>query len=192
LHDGLCQELTGIELMCQVLEKKLSATAKNESQQVGKIAEHIRTAIAHTRQLARGLSPVELETNGFMSALRELTGNIAKRFAVECHLECPAPVLIHNNIFATHLYRIAQEAINNAIRHGQARHILISLQSVEERTVLTITDDGKGFSNETKKSGGMGLHIMKYRAGVVGATLEVRSGAGGIGTTVECRFKNDL
>jgi two-component system CheB/CheR fusion protein len=192
LHDGLCQELTGIELMCQVLGQKLAAKSKAESKQAGEIAQHVRDAILHTRKLARGLSPVEFEANGLMSALRELAAHVQKIFRVECRLECREPVLIRNNVFATHLYRIVQEAINNAIKHGRARHILISLKPAGVRIALAVTDDGLGFSDETKKSGGMGLHIMKYRAGVVDAALEVRSGVGGAGTTVTCIFRKNL
>jgi PAS domain S-box-containing protein len=192
LHDGLCQELAGIELMCRVLEQKLAAKSKAESKQAGEIARHVREAITHTRGLARGLSPVAFEVNGFMSALSELAANVQKLFHVECRLECPEPVLIQNNVFATHLYRIVQEAINNAVKHGKARRINISLQPAGERYALTVSDDGTGFSNETKKSGGMGLHIMKYRAGVVDAALEVRSGVDGSGTTVSCVFRKNL
>ncbi|HEY5043174.1 MAG TPA: PAS domain S-box protein, partial [Verrucomicrobiae bacterium] len=192
LHDGLGQELTGIELMCQVLEQKLAAKSKAESKQAGEIAQHIREAISHTRKLARGLSPVEFETNGLMSALQELTAHVQKLFRVECRFECLETVLIRNNVFATHLYRIAQEAINNAVKHGNARRILISIKPAGDRFALAVTDDGLGFSNETKKNGGMGLHIMKYRAGVVDAALEVRSGADGAGTTIRCVFPKNL
>ncbi|MGH7977618.1 MAG: PAS domain-containing sensor histidine kinase, partial [Limisphaerales bacterium] len=192
LHDGLCQELTGIELMCQVLEQKLEAKSKGEARQVGEIAQHIRGAITHTRKLVRGLSPVELEANGFMSALHELVAHAQKLFHIECLVKCPQPVLIQNNIFATHFYRIIQEAINNAIKHGKAKRIVISLKPWDNKTTLTISDDGVGFSSETKKSGGMGLHIMKYRASVVGAMLEVRSGIDGAGTTVTCIFDKNV
>lgn len=191
LHDGLCQELAGIELMCQVLEQKLETKSKAEAKQVGEIAQHIREATSHTRKLARGLSPVELEANGFMSALHELVAHIQKLFRIECRFECSTPVLIRDNVAATHLYRITQESVNNAVKHGKAKRVTISLKPAGERIVLTVADDGLGFSNEIKKSSGMGLHIMKYRAGVVGATLEVRSTAGA-GTTVTCIFRNNL
>jgi PAS domain S-box-containing protein len=192
LHDGLCQELTGIEMMCQVLEQKLAAKSKTESKKVGDIAQHIREAIAHTRKLARGLSPVELEANGFISALHELAAHVHELFHIECRLECSEPVLIRNNVLATHLYRIVQEAINNAIKHGRARQVLISLKPAGHQFALIVKDDGLGFSNETKKHGGMGMHIMKYRAGVLDASLEVRSGSGGTGTTVVCKFRKNL
>lgn len=192
LHDGLCQELAGIELMCQVLEQKLSAKSKGEAKQVGEIGRHIREAISHTRKLARGISPVELEANGFMSALQELTAHVAKLFHIECRFQCAAPVLISDNVAATHLYRITQECINNAVKHGKAKAINVSLKHLGNKIVLAVSDNGVGISNKPEKSGGMGLHIMRYRAEVLGATLEVRSGTGGVGTTVACVFDNKI
>jgi two-component system, LuxR family, sensor kinase FixL len=192
LHDGLGQELTGIELMCQALEQKLAAKSKAEAKQVGEIGQHIRDAVSHTRKLARGLSPVEFEANGLMSALHELAAHVQNLFHLECRFECPDPVLIRSNVFATHLYRIAQESINNAIKHGKAKRVTISLKPVGEKLALTVTDDGIGFTNETKKNSGMGLNIMKYRAGVVDASLEVRSRINGAGTTVLCLFSKNL
>lgn len=191
LHDGLCQELAAIELMCRVLEQKLAAKSKSESRQIGDIAQHIREAVTHTRKLAHGLSPVELENNGLMSALLELAANVQKLFRVRCQLDCPEPVLIQNNLVATHLFRITQEAINNAIKHGQAKNIVIALNPANDVNVLTVTDDGRGFSGEAAPATGMGLHIMKYRASVVNADLLVQSSVGG-GTSVICRFAKNL
>jgi PAS domain S-box-containing protein len=191
LHDGLCQELAGIELMCQVVEQKLAAKSKAEARQVGGIAEHIRQAIAHTRKLARGLFPVELETNGFMSALHELTDHAEKLFRVDCRFESLGLVSIQDNVAATHLYRIVQEAINNAVKHGRAKRIIVSLKPVGDKITLTVSDNGIGFLNAPKRSG-MGLHTMKYRAGVVRGALEVRSGIDGVGTTVTCVFNKNL
>ncbi|HUZ06266.1 MAG TPA: PAS domain S-box protein [Candidatus Paceibacterota bacterium] len=192
LHDGLCQELTGIEFMCQGLGQKLAEKSKTEAKLVDEIAQHIRDAISHTRKLARGLSPVEFEANGLMSALHEFAAHVQKVFRIECLFECPEPVLIRNNVFATHLYRIVQESVNNAVKHGKAERILVSLKPAGDRIALTVADDGFGFSDETKKSGGMGLHIMKYRASVLDAALEVRSGVDGAGTTVSCVFRKDI
>lgn len=192
LHDGLCQELTGIELMCQVLEQRLGAKSKADAKRAAEIGEHIRQAIGHTRKLARGLFPVELEINGFMSALHELADHAQKLFQVQCRFECKEFVSIRDNIAATHLYRIAQEAINNAVKHGGARRIVVSLKPVGDKVTLTVADDGTGFENGAPKKTGMGLHTMKYRAGVVGATLGVRSNDGGRGTTVTCVFRKDL
>ena len=190
LHDGLCQELAGIQLMCQVLEQKLAAKSKAEAKQVADIGEHIRQAIGHTRKLARGLSPVELETNGLVSALHELADHAQKLFHIECHFDCAVPVAVGDNVAATHLYRIAQEAINNAVKHGQAKKVAISLKPAGNKFALTIRDNGLGFSNETRKGSGMGIHTMKYRASVIGAALELKSS--GPGATVICTFNKDL
>jgi PAS domain S-box-containing protein len=190
LHDGLCQELAGIQIMCQVLEQKLAAKSKREAKQVADISEHIREAIAHTRKLARGLFPVELEVNGLMSALTELAENAQKLFRIECRFECMTQVHIRDNIAATHLYRIAQEAINNAVKHGRAKRVVISLRPDYDKFILAATDDGIGFSNESRKGSGMGLHTMRYRASVIGAVLEVNSA--GKGATVTCTFKKNL
>ncbi|HXF11244.1 MAG TPA: PAS domain S-box protein [Desulfuromonadaceae bacterium] len=192
LHDGLCQELAGIQLMCQVLEQKLETKSPPEAKQVADIAEHIREAISHTRKLARGLSPVELEANGFMSALTELAANVQKLFKIECRVEFGTTVLIRDNVAATHLYRIAQESINNAVKHGKAKRVRLALKSAGDKVALTITDDGVGMTPGTQKGGGMGLHIMKYRASVLNAVLEVRSGMDGGGTTVTCVFDKNL
>jgi PAS domain S-box-containing protein len=190
LHDGLCQELAGIQLMCQVLEQKLTGKSKVEAKQVADIGEHIRQAIGHTRKLARGLSPVELETNGFVSALLELADHARNLFHIECRFECEAPISIRDNVAATHLYRIAQEAINNAVKHGHAQRVIISLKYAGDKIALSIADNGLGFSNESRKGPGMGLHTMKYRAGVLGAPLEVRSD--GAGVKVICTFSKNL
>ncbi len=190
LHDGLCQQLAGIELMCEVVAQKLAAKSKAEAGRVSEIARHVRESITHTRGLARGLSPVELVADGFMSALQELAADVQKLFHIECHFECAEPVLIGNNAAATHLFRIAQEAINNAVRHGKAKRVVMSLKSGGNKIALTVSNDGLGFPKELRKSTGMGLRIMTYRAGMIGATLEVRRANGG-GTVVACTFNKD-
>ena len=190
LHDGLCQQLAGIELMSEVLEQNLSRISKSEAAQAAKIAESVRAAIGDTRMLARGLSPVDVESDGLMSALQELASNTEKLFHVACHFECSHPVLVSDHAAATHLYRIAQEAINNAIKHGKARKITVRLTAQSNQTSLTVTDDGCGFVAKPAKTSGMGLRIMKYRAGIIGSTLEIRR-ANGRGMLVTCMFKSD-
>jgi PAS domain S-box-containing protein len=191
LHDGLSQQLAGIELMCGVLEQKLGAKARAEAGRAGEIARHVREAIAHTRRLARGLSPVQLDANGLMSALQELAANVEHMFRIQCRFQCDEPILIQNNAAATHLYRIAQEAINNAIKHGKAKKILITFRPTGDRHCLLISNDGAPFPSEAKQSQGMGLRIMDYRAGEIGASLQIRGGDGQ-GTTVMCVFDKNL
>jgi signal transduction histidine kinase len=188
LHDGLCQHLAGIELMSQVLEQNLARTSKPAAAQAGKIAQHVRDAIAQTRSLARGLSPVSLESNGLMSALQELSETISNLFRVNCRFECPEPILLTDNAVATHVYRIAQEATSNAVKHGKADSILIRLRGKPGGAELSITDDGLGFPKEKSNHSGMGLQIMKYRAGMLGAALEIRP-TEACGTAIICTFK---
>ncbi len=184
LHDGLCQHLAGIELMSQALEQKLSARSKDGAARAGEIARHVRDVIAQTRRLSRGLSPVTLQSEGLASALEELAANAEKMFGIQCRVNredaagvCELPV-------ATHLYRIAQEAVSNAIRHGHARTVLIELRQAGERTLLRVTDDGCGFPKEPGAAG-MGLRIMRSRAAMIGGFLAIDSRPQG-GSVVTC------
>jgi PAS domain S-box-containing protein len=187
LHDGLCQQLVGIEFRNSVLVQQLAniPAAQAEAAQIG---EFIRDVTRQARSLARGLSPVQIESNGLMAALGGLTSNAAKLFNLACSFQCPQPVLFENPSTATHLYRIAQEAIGNAIKHGQTKSIIVSLKQSNGEVTLTIKDDGSGFTREISKTEGMGLRIMEYRADMVGATLRIDSMIGK-GTTVACRLK---
>lgn len=181
LHDGLCQQLAGIELMSQVVEQKLARRDKSAAAQVGEIARNIREAIGQTRSLARGLSPVALEAEGLMHAFQELAENTSKLFRVNCRFEAVSAVLVHDQAVASNLFRIAQEAVSNAIKHGKARHITIQLAAIGGRIVLNVTDDGCGFSKKSGNSKGMGLRIMQSRTGMIGGTLAVhRTAAGGV------------
>lgn len=185
LHDDLGQQLTGIELMCQVLEQKLAAKSHAESRQAAEIARLVRQTISHTRRLSRGLTPVVLESEGLMAALRELAENTQELAGVNCAFHCPKPVLIEDNTVATHLFRIAQEAVSNAIRHGKAHKLEIGLIRLSNRIQLVIRDHGAGIPERLPKKNGMGLRIMQYRAGMIGGTLVVQKAARG-GTTVAC------
>jgi PAS domain S-box-containing protein len=185
LHDGLCQHLAGIELMSQVLAKKLSSKSKIHAARVNEIANHVREAISHTRSLARGLSPVTIESEGLMSALHELATNTEKFFHVRCDCDFAEPVEIHNHAVATHMFRIAQEAVSNAIKHGKASRLVISLRNVRGRTVLRVSDNGKGFSKPAAKTKGMGLRIMQSRAGMIGGAIAIERNTGG-GMDVIC------
>jgi PAS domain S-box-containing protein len=193
LHDGLCQQLAGIELMSQVLEQKIAAKSKTDAARIGEIASHVRDAIGQTRLLARGLSPVMLESEGLMSGLRELASNTEKIFGVECVFQCAAPVLVSDHAMATHLFRIAQEAVSNAIRHGKATRIVIELQPATDHLVLRVSDNGSGLPAEPPVQNGMGLRIMQSRAGTIGGILSVENRAeGGVLITCNVALASDL
>jgi two-component system sensor kinase FixL len=185
LHDGLCQHLAAIELMSQVLERKLGPKSKGDAARAGEIARNVRQAISDTRRLAQGLSPVTLEAEGLMSALSELAANTEKMFMIRCRFLCAPPVLVADTAVATHWYRIAQEAVSNGARHGKATEMEIVLQEADGRISLCVSDNGLGFPDPLPKKPGMGLHLMRYRAGVLGGRLWFEHRPGG-GTDVRC------
>ena len=180
LHDGLCQHLAGIEMLSQVLAAKLEPKSKVAAARATDIAKAVREAISQTRLLARGVSPVTLESEGLMSALAELAVNTEKMFQVRCTLDCPEVVKFNDHAAATHLFRIAQEAVSNAIKHGKAKKISIQLREDAQHLRLRVSDDGLGFPENFSGGTGMGLRIMQSRIGMVGGTLTIeRPPAGG-------------
>jgi PAS domain S-box-containing protein len=187
LHDGLGQHLTGIAFMSKVLEDKLSDKSLPEAAEAAKIVRMVNQAINNTRQLARGLHPVAAEPLGLMSALQHWASEVEGLFRITCSFHCQKPLLIHDVNLATHLYRIAQEAVNNAIRHGKSRNIVIGLSGRNGAGMLTIEDDGAGFPKQQDSEPGVGLSIMNYRAGIVGGSLKVQPNEGR-GITVTCMF----
>ena len=187
LHDGLGQHLTGIAFMSKVQEQKLIEKGLPEAGDAAKIVNLVNEAIHKTRELARGLLPVVSDAQGLMSALQQWAGEVEDLFAVSCRFQCFSPVLIHDDTVATHLYYVAREAVNNAIKHGHARQIAIRLAADGQQGALTVQDDGCGIGNITGGNKGMGLQLMSYRARMVGGSLEVRRGDTG-GTVVTCMF----
>jgi PAS domain S-box-containing protein len=187
LHDGLGQHLTGIAFMSKVQEQKLMEKGMPEAGDAAKIVNLVNEAINKTRELARGLLPVVSDAQGLMSALQQWAGEVEDLFAVSCRFRCFTPVLIHDDTVATHLYYVAREAVNNAIKHGHAREIVIRLAADQHQGALTIQDDGSGISSTVPGSKGMGLYLMDYRARMVGGSLEVQRVPTG-GTIVTCLF----
>lgn len=183
LHDGLCQKLVSVAFDHDSLERKLAARAMAEAEDARQIAELLDDVITEARALARGFFPVELEGDGLTIALEQLAVNANSR-GVNCRVESE-PVLIHQNAVGTHLYRIAQEAVSNAIKHARAASIVVELRGGDDRVELRITDDGVGMPAAPRAAGGMGLHIMGYRARTIGGTLEIARGPNG-GTVVYC------
>jgi PAS domain S-box-containing protein len=191
LHDGLGQHLTGIAFMSKVQEQKLMEKGLPEAGDAGKIVNLVNEAIHKTRELARGLLPVVSDAEGLMSALQQWAGEVEDLFAVSCRFQCFTPVLIHDDTVATHLYYVAREAANNAIKHGHARQIVIRLAADQHQGALTIQDDGCGIGDIVPGNKGMGLHLMNYRARMCGGSLEVQRVSTG-GTLVICLFPVSL
>lgn len=185
LHDGVGQQLGGISCLSDVLKKNLAEQGSPEAEAADKICRLLNVAMAQTRSLARGLHPVEAEANGLMAALEDLAERVADVFKVSCQFECPQPVLIGDGTVATHLYRIVQEAVTNAIKHGQAGRIRITLETDAARHVVSVSDNGTGFNPRATVGKGLGLRIMNHRAGVIKATLAIEPNPEG-GTRVIC------
>lgn len=185
LHDGLCQHLTGASLAAQVLLRKLSQRAQPEAEDSKRLVTILEEAISLGRSLARGLHPVEMQPDGLMQALDEFANTTSSLFKVSCRFDCGAPILIHEPAVAGHMYRIAQEAVGNAIKHGMATDIGIHLDVQDHGTVMSIEDNGIGLPDPLPKSRGIGLQIMAHRASAVGADFKIESGKQG-GTIVTC------
>jgi PAS domain S-box-containing protein len=193
LHDDLCQRLAGIRFSVDVLKKTLSTESPEITRRAEKIAVDVSDAIDRTRMLARGMAPVALERNGLASALQELAQSISILFKVKCVFRSKGAVEVKDPIAATHLYRITQEAINNALRHAQPTQIVISVEKTANKITLMIQDNGIGFASEDaqRTAEGMGLRTIAYRAGMIDADVQVQS-ALRRGTKIICAFSSDL
>jgi len=190
LHDGLGQQLTGLEmksfsLMEDLEVEDLAASRKSLQEQAGQINRALRECVAVTRSLAHGLAPAVIKSDGLMGALEQLARLTRLPGKVECRFVCPVPVALQDDQTAGHLYRIAQEAVNNALKHGRPRRLTIHLAREPGTLRLQIEDDGRGLPKTRKTRSGMGLEVMRHRAHVIGASLEIDS-KHGHGVCVTC------
>ncbi len=190
IHDSLCQHLTGTALAEQFLLQKLTARDAPEVEDADRVVSLIEDAISMARGLAAGLSPIETEGEGLLTALADLAAHFSSQFNVACRFLFEEPVLIHDSSSATHLYRIVQEAVHNAIRHGRARNIQIHLGKTGSLVTLAILDDGCGLPPGLPASQGMGLRNMKYRASMLGGSLNLEPGDPG--AIVTCSFHDSI
>jgi PAS domain S-box-containing protein len=208
LHDGVGQELTGLSLTTGALMEMvaMSTEASSDGQLVRQWDEKTFSRISstinrlhqklietnrHVHELSNGIMPVQIDASALPSALEELTAMTNHPPTIRCQLDCPRPVTISNNSYATHLYRIAQEAVNNAVRHSQASEIIVSLKQKDNEVVLEILDNGIGMGEtyseiaQFKRGRGMGMRTMQYRAGILGGSLQIERRKTG-GTSVRC------
>ena len=184
LHDGLGQELTGIAFLAKALRDRLAERGVPEASQAEDITQLVTAAIGHAKSLVRGLRPVNLEGQGLAAALVDLAEHVHQTHRIECRCEVSEGLRIEDPSTAMHLYYIASEAVNNAIQHGRARRIDLSIRRDEAGLTLTVRDDGVGIPPCDERSRGSGLDIMAYRAHMIGACFEVRGP--GVGTEVAC------
>ncbi|MSM39592.1 MAG: sensor histidine kinase [Geobacter sp.] len=185
LHDGLCQQLTGARLQFSVLERKL-AGAGQEPSELKRLSSLLEESVNHAYDLSHGLWPVEHDPQGVSASLDELTRRLAESSGIAIYFiqERGCADCSHGSV--THLYRIAQEAITNAVKHARGSRIVVGLDCRDRtRLTLTVRDDGVGRSVTSRTTGGLGMGIMEHRAKVIGGTLTVSDAQGG-GTVVTC------
>lgn len=188
MHDSMGQVLTGIAVKSKGLALKLKGKS-SEMKNALEISRLASKAIAQTRDLARMLYPVDIETGGLVSALKMLASNTEKILGVTCQFQCEKFVSVENLVEAKQIYRIVQEAITNALKHGKARNISIKLYLTKGKTVLSVKNNGRAFRKLLPKNKGLGLKIMKYRTDLIGGSLDIRKGKKG-GAVVTCAFPN--
>lgn len=189
LHDTVAQELSGMSLIAESLRKAIVAgTARPE--QAEELARHLEESNELVRQLSHGLMPVEVETGALFPALEQLARQCCKLHTIECRVTGEANLDLRSADTATHLYRIAQEAVQNAVKHGKPTRVEISLRQEGADVVLQIQDDGGGFPPNAEPKGGIGRQVMKHRASLVGGHLVLLSEPG-VGVTVICRVKEN-
>lgn len=187
LHDGVCQILTAARLKADSLVTILTDAKPSVARNIQSVAHLVAQAVEDAHGLARGLEPVEPLPEGLMGALRQLAASVVKLFHVRCDCEFPQPVLVYDHKVATELFRIAQEAANNAIKHGRAKAINIRLTRKAGETILTISNNGKPFPQQPRTTG-MGLKTMRFRSSRIGANLDISKGPRG-GTVVSCTLR---
>lgn len=187
LHDGLGQLLTGLAFKIRGLGRKLERNHFEGAEEAAELSVLIDEAKEQASYLSRGLSPIEMNEEGLMTALKALSFNTRKIFNIPCTFRCDELVNIQDEAALTQLYRIAQEAVTNAVKYAKSGHIEISLGKDHDRIIMTVKDNGTGIPQYAERKGGMGLKIMNYRAGLINATLDIRSDMAG-GTIIRCSY----
>lgn len=184
LHDGLGQQLTGLSMLAQSL---LNKATKPEHELASQLASGLNEAMSQVRALSRGMMPIQIYADGFMISLQEITETIQQQSQIPIKLQIDDVVLLFDDATATHLYRIVQESLNNAIKHADASQIDVSLKLEEDHGLLEIIDNGIGIPTDIAGTSGLGLNIMKHRCGLFDGEITINP-AGNRGTKVCCRF----
>jgi signal transduction histidine kinase len=188
LHDDICQYLAAIGFSASMLKQQLESQSHALAKNAGDIASLLQDAAMRTRDLARGLSPVDRDEGGLNSALEELASTSSKLAGISCTVICPENVPVTDNIQAIHLFRIAQEALSNAVKHGRAKSVVIALEVSDGACSLRVSDDGVGFNPLPGERKGMGLKIMRYRARMISGKFEIQPNSPS-GTVVVCTIE---
>jgi signal transduction histidine kinase len=170
LHDSLCQELTATAFLLKSSAKTLGRESEAAAEALREAAETVNANAGLARDLARGLHPPELGSGGLVSALRELASRTSER--ITCRCDCPRALRVPDENIAVNLYRFAQEAVTNALKHAQPTEIVICIERTKSDIVLSVCDDGNAKPRPRRK-GGLGIHMMQYRASICGGILDV-------------------
>lgn len=186
IHDGIGQQLTALGMLASSLERRLAARAQHQdAADAHTLAVHLNDTLGAARALARGLSPVEIAPEGLGTVLADLVEHVGESAGIHWSCQVDPDAQVHDTLSAVHLYRIAQEALSNAVRHAQPSRIEVVLDSCETGLVLEIRDNGSGIEHIDERRGRLGLHIMHYRAALIGGALHVEKMPAG-GTRVRC------
>jgi PAS domain S-box-containing protein len=192
LHDNVQQYLTGLGLLAKTLSETLRECGDASACAAAtKIADGIAETNRHVRALAKGLVPIPVSADGLIEALYELAKSTENANGISCRFDCPTPVHVPDDSVALHIYRMAQEAVTNAVKHAQASTISIHLGYSNHALELEVLDDGVGIGQSDRRNGGLGLRIMEHRCGLIGGVLSVQRRNTG-GTAVSCRISKGL
>jgi signal transduction histidine kinase len=185
MHDGLSQHLIATAMISYAHAQRLSASQSEEAENAHKIVELVEQATTLARAISEALHPIEMSGNDLMSALEKFASTTSELFGIQCQFECPVPVIVDGPSTAEHLFRITQEGVSNAIRHGRATKVDISLQEIDTRIVLSVSDNGVGLPDSLSDRKGMGLQIMSARSQFIGGQFSLSRKVLG-GTNLTC------
>jgi len=189
LHDGLGPHLVGVRFMLKLIKKQVENRDMPDYSSIVEVENLVSQAIEHTRSITKGLKPVDIQSDGLFFALEELTGNVQKIFGIPCRLDYSESITISDNIAATHLYYIIQEAINNSVKHASPQKIHVRVRYEKNAVRVEVKDDGIGIPKILDSDKGLGISIMKYRASIINASLKISDNKPA-GTRVVCVLKN--
>lgn len=187
IHDNLCQYLFNIAMNCNLLKQDLAAKSKPEAEAAAKILAQVENAMVEARGVARGLNPSKVIKGDLAVVIQDLAKSTSRNSRVACVAECADTLLVQDQAMASHLYRIAKEAVHNAVKHAQATRIDIQLRNNTDSGCLIVKDNGVGMADGGRSPAGMGLDMMRYRASAIGGELKIQKGLPG-GTVITCIF----
>lgn len=185
LHDDLGQQLVSIKMRSEILRRKQKTKTANRRNGVDRIIQLIDDALAKIRRIARGLSSVKLDAENFVAALRHLQEDCKEMYGISCILKFNKPVVIRDDLTAINLYRIAQESITNAVKHGRAKQVVMELSLQSDVLTLSIKNNGSAYEDDGGRGEGLGIKLMRYRADLIGGDLRIQAG-GDSGAIVQC------